>query len=425
MTKMIEVRPVGDGDPLEDPTLSRELAQKYLIWDAFVGGQRRVDVHPLVLSHELHEAARAAAEGVVRTIGRVAHRAHDDEKERAAYNFHPDVTRLASASRASDDMAAMMRVDLLLDENGQWRACEINADCPGGHNESVGLPRLARAAGFMAGANPTNVVELLCARIAKLAEMPDRSRGAVALLYATAYAEDLQVCALLQRKLGEMGIKALLASPTAPRARRGQVFIGSTPIRVMYRYFPTEWMEGQRNVSGIAEAVASGKVKTLTGFGHIYTQSKFAFTRAWHHEAAMDEADRAVLQRHIPYSLDLAAVPRDELVANRAAWVVKRSMGRVGDQVFVGKLFAQDDWIPLVDEIREARAGGQVWLAQRFVRQRPIATPWGDRFVTLGAYLQDGVFAGYFARITRDSHVSHDALCVPVFHLPRATERAA
>ncbi len=424
-TKLIEVRPVGEGDPLEDPTLSRELAQKYLIWDSFVGGQRRVDVHPLVLSYELHTAAVEAAEGVTRTIGRVAGLAHGDERERAVYNFHPDVNRLAAASLAGGDVASMMRVDLLLDENGDWRACEINADCPGGHNESLGLPRLARAAGFMAGANPTNVVEQLCARIKQLAELPEGGHGAVGLLFATGYAEDLQVCALLQRKLADVGIRALLAAPTAPRARRGQIVIGNTPVRVLYRYFPTEWMEGQKNVAGIVEAVAQGRLKTLTGFSHIYTQSKFAFTRAWHHEEALDANDRAILHRHIPYSVDLLTVPREDLVANRADWVVKRSMGRVGDQVFVGKLYAEDDWIPLVDEIREARASGQVWLAQRFVRQRPIATPWGDRYVTLGAYLQDGHFAGYFARITRDSHVSHDALCVPVFHLPRSSSEMA
>lgn len=419
----IEVRPVGDGDPLEDPTLARELAQRYLIWDAFVGGQRRVDVHPLVLSHELHAAAASAAEGVVRTIGRVAALAHHDDRERAVYNFHPDVTRLASASLAGGDMASMMRVDLLLDETGEWRACEINADCPGGHNESVGLPRLARGAGFMAGVNPTNVVELLCGRLKQLALLPDGTHGTVALLYATAYAEDLQVCALIQRKLEEVGVRSVLASPTAPRARRGQVFVGGTPVRVLYRYFPTEWMEGQKNVNGIVEAVATGRVKTLTGFGHIYTQSKFAFTRAWHHEEALSAHDREVLHRHIPQSFDLASVPRDELVRDRANWVVKRSMGRVGDQVFVGKLYAEDDWIPLVDEIRAARESGQVWLAQRFVRQRPIPTPWGDRYVTLGAYLHEGTFAGYFARITRESHVSHDALCVPVFHLPELREK--
>ena len=68
-----------------------------------------------------------------------------------------------------------------------------------------------------------------------------------------------------------------------------------------------------------------------------------------------------------------------------------------------------------VDHALACAARGERWIAQRFVRQRPLPTPWGDRFVTLGAYVLDGRFAGYFARITPQSHVSHDALCVPVF----------
>jgi hypothetical protein len=92
-------------------------------------------------------------------------------------------------------------------------------------------------------------------------------------------------------------------------------------------------------------------------------------------------------------------------------------MGRVGDQVFVGSTYARDDWTPVVDQIREQRTKGEVWVAQRFVPQRPVPTPWGDRYVTLGAYVLEGRFAGYFARITPQSHVSHDALCVPVFAL--------
>ena len=65
-----------------------------------------------------------------------------------------------------------------------------------------------------------------------------------------------------------------------------------------------------------------------------------------------------------------------------------------------------------------------MWLAQRFVRQRTVPTPWGNRYLTLGAYVQNGRFVGYFARITPRSHVSHDALCVPVFHLHSAHSRA-
>jgi len=126
---------------------------------------------------------------------------------------------------------------------------------------------------------------------------------------------------------------------------------------------------------------------------------------------------------HVPYTLDLADLTREELITRRKDWVVKRSMGRVGDQVFVGELYAEDDWIPLIDQFREARAEGQVWLAQRFVRQRTVPTPWGNRYLTLGAYVQNGRFVGYYARITPRSHVSHDALCVPVFFAPSRGER--
>ena len=63
-------------------------------------------------------------------------------------------------------------------------------------------------------------------------------------------------------------------------------------------------------------------------------------------------------------------------------------------------------------------AAGGSWIAQRFVEQAPLPTPWGPRFVTLGAYVLDGRFRGYYARITPHSHVSHDALVVPVFVAP-------
>jgi glutathionylspermidine synthase len=413
----IEVRPIAAGDALSEPTLARELAQRYLIFDAYVAGARRVEVQPLVLPLAMHESAVRAAESVVATVGGVAARAHTDPAERARYGLSDEVIRLAAASYDAGDDAALMRVDLLLGEDGQWRACEINADCPGGHNESVGLPKLARAAGFMAGRNPTMMLENLTARLASMARANEAGEGggAVGLVFATAYAEDLQVCAIVQRMLEQAGTRALLVPPTAPRYDSGALRVAAEPVSVLYRYFPAEYMEGQRNLDGIVQAIRDRRVRTLSSFSHIYTQSKYAFARAWAHHASLDAADRAVVEKHVPQSSDLAAVPRDRLIHEREQWVIKRAYGRVGDEVFVGPLFSNGDWASLVDDVRAMRSAGQSWIAQRFVRQRPIPTPWGDRYVTLGAYVLDGRFVGYFARITPDSHVSHDALCVPVF----------
>ncbi len=412
----IEVVPIAGFDSLNDPSFARDLAQRFLVWDAFVGGRRRVEIAPLLLPHALHQAAMRAAEDVAGAVGRVTDLAHTDARERDHYGFDADTLRLAAASRAAGDDAALMRVDLLLDEHGVWKACEINADCPGGHNESLGLPRLARSAGFLSGFDPTRVVERLVARLRTLAD-----GGAVGLLHATGYAEDLQVCALVARKLELEGTRAILAPPTAPTMRGDALAIRGEPVRVLYRYFPTEWMSGQRNVEAIARAVETRRVRTLTGFSHVFTQSKLAFARCWTRIASTEHpaSDREIWRTHLPETHDLRDVDRETLARHRVDWVIKRALGRVGEEVFVGELFDDDrEWAALLRHVLERALRGERWIAQRFVRQLPIPTPWGNRLVTLGAYVLDGRFAGYFARVTPRSHVSHDALCVPVFALP-------
>ncbi len=92
-----------------------------------------------------------------------------------------------------------------------------------------------------------------------------------------------------------------------------------------------------------------------------------------------------------------------QVAQQRATWVVKRAMGRVGDDVFVGQLCSDEEWGPLLGQVLQRVAAGECWIAQRFVEQMPVPTPWGDRLVTLGAYVLDGRFVGYFARITSNT----------------------
>jgi hypothetical protein len=396
------------GDPMREAAVLRDLADRFLLWDAHVGGRRRVESTPLVLSRAMHESAVRAAEGIVRAVGEAASRAHVDATERRRYGFDDDTLRLAAASHAGGDGAALMRVDLLLDANGEWKACEINADCPGGHNETVGLPRLARMAGFGGGYDPSRVVEGLVARLESLAD-----GGTVGIIHATGYAEDLQVCALVARALEARGTRTVMTTPTAPSMRGGDLCVHGEAIRALYRYFPIEWMSGQRNVDVIARAVVQGRLRTITSFAHVFTQSKLAFARSWETSSPGD-----AVRRWLPETHEVRDVSRSALAGHRADWVVKRAMGRVGEEVFVGELF--DDhgaWDALVDEVRSLADRGESWVAQRFVPQLAVPTPWGPRLVTLGAYVLDGAFAGYFARLSPRSHVSHDALCVPVFTL--------
>lgn len=417
----IRVAPLAVRDPLALPGLETELVHRWLVWDAWTAGQRRVDLHPLVLGADLDDRARAVAAEAWRLVSDAADRAAGDDAERARYGLHPDVERLARAARAGGDRGTIARVDLLLREDGELVACEVNADCPGGHNETVALPRLARAAGFREdAADPTDVAGRLADRLVACSGGPGSPRGLVALAYATAYAEDLQVCALLERLVRERGGRAVRIAPTMLASLGGGDGVGvrGERVAVLYRFYPIEHMAEQRNLGAIADATAAGALVSYASFASIHAQSKVAMARAF-------AADAVAAARVFPETRELDPADAPRLVAERAEWVVKRDLSRVGDHVFVGALAPPEEFAEIVADVGVACANGQRWIAQRFVPQRPLATPWGERLLTLGVYLLDGAFAGYFARLSRTSHCGHDALVLPVFVEPAGRQAAA
>lgn len=405
------VEPLAVADPLGLPSLEHELQHGWLVWDAWVAGRRRVDLHPFVLSGAAHRDAVNVAQRAWSLVSDSAARAAAEPAESARYRLHPDVERLAAASRTAGDVGSIARVDLLLRDDGRFVACEVNADCPGGYNETLALPRLARAAGLRRGTDPTRVAGRVADWLVERSGGPGSPKGIIALAYATGYAEDLQVCALLERLVHERGGRAVRVAPTAlARSSDGAaVEVKGERVSVLYRFYPVEWMAGQKNIDAIVHATASRELVSMSSFSCIHAQSKLSMARAFVH-------DPRAAAEVFPETFAFAEVSREALDAERTSWVVKRDLSRVGDHVFVGALAAPEEFRDIVAEVAAAEADlGQVWIAQRFVPQASIPTPWGPRLVTLGVYLLDGAFAGYFARLSPTSHCSHDALVLPVF----------
>lgn len=415
VSTMARVVPLPCEDPLAMPGISQSLAHDYFIWDAFLAGQKRVDLHPLVIRPELAERAERTALLVVKSIDAVAAVALESDEESSLYRLAPEVAMLASASHAGGESSALMRVDLLLGDDDQWFACEVNADCPGGHNEAYGLPRLTRSLGYSRGQNPTRVLEELAMELIALSGGKGSPKGLIAITFATAYADDLQVCALVERAVNERGGRAVrVPFPSLREDGDGVAFRGQR-VSVLYRFLPLEFMEGGKNVDAIGRALERGTLASVSRASAIYAQSKFSFARAW---AMADELPPLVgraIERYLPESYDLGQMDDAKLLAERKDWVLKRAFGRVGDEVLVGSLLSDEEWTHSLKLVRAHAAIGEVWIAQRFVPQRPLGTPWGNMLVTLGVYVLGGRAQGYFARVTPESHVSHDALVLPVF----------
>lgn len=384
----------------------RAVLEGALVWDAHVGGRRRVAAEPLVLSPARHADAVRKASEARSLVFRAGERARTDPALRARYRLAPDVARLAEADTGTR-ARALTRVDLLLGEDGRFVACEVNADCPGGHNETLALPRLARLGGYRGGFDPTCVVAALADELVALAGGQGSPRGVVAVTYATAWAEDLQVAALVVRAVEARGGRAVRVGFSQLRAKPDGVFVRGERVAVLYRYLPLEYMTGEA-MGDLADAIARGQLDVVNPASVIHAQSKLSMACLWEWAPSLAEGI-------FPETRAFAGMDPERLVRESDAWVLKRDLSRVGDHVIVGAMVGPEAFAAAVRDVVEDEEAGAVWVVQRHVAQEWLPTPRGLELLTLGVYFLGDTFVGYFARLSPTRLCTHDAVVVPVF----------
>lgn len=291
-----------------------------------------------------------------------------------------------------------------------WMLSEVNADVPGGYAEASGFASLvaeqypgARAAGDPAGA----LAESIRRRIG--------NAGPVALVHATAYADDAQVMRFLERRLGACGVRAVAASPTHLRWSEGRARIEGSwhrgGIAAIVRFFPAEWLENIPRAQSIPY-FAGGAIPHTNPASAMLVQSK-RFPLVW------DRLETAVpaWRRFLPETVD----PRDAK-GDGDGWVLKPAFGRVGEGV--GVLGVTGD--VALRKIRwRARTFPSAWVAQRRFEAIPWRTRSGTYYPCVGVFVVDGRVAGAYGRMAARPLIDERALDVAVLVEGGASDLAA
>lgn len=81
-------------------------------------------------------------------------------------------------------------------------------------------------------------------------------------------------------------------------------------------------------------------------------------------EGLLDDADRALVERHVPWTglLDVGMAASEPLRAQRERWVLKRADSFGGQHVVVGRVTGAQEWAEAIE--RSAREGG--WIVQEY-----------------------------------------------------------
>ncbi|HUP50250.1 MAG TPA: glutathionylspermidine synthase family protein [Thermoanaerobaculia bacterium] len=376
----------------EQAGIIRDLRFRYFKWDAFTGGVCRVVPETMVLSRSTHEEIVRIVETLSRALERFERRVGSEGETLRRLGIPGALDPLMGGE--DDETLQIARYDLFLTEEGRWMVSEFNEDAPGGFNETAGLPELL---GDLGG-GLTWEGDLCRHLLAAL-----RPYDSIALLYATAYAEDLQHMLILERWLEAAGHRTVLASPEHLRAGLGRPRVLGTPIDAAFRFFPGEWMPRLPNIRTWLKVAA--RLPVMNPLRRLVRQSKSMFA-LWREEAFLDPEDRRLVDEHCPWteSFDPDKVPM--LVEERERWVLKGAFGRMGDSVVIGTLVTEKEWS---ESLARAALSPRDFCVQERFAVRPLAFEQGALYPTVGAYVVNGRFAGYYSRAAARPLITHEA----------------
>lgn len=380
----------------------RALNFEYFKWDMYLNGTCRVLPESIVLSRQTHAHLVGITEAFAALMRRFETAARRDTRLIEDLGIDPALSPILAAQSGQEP--AFGRADFFLTPDGDWVLSEFNEDAPGGFNEAVGIHELlgeAELGGCRAG-------DLKAALVRAFAHCEG-----VGLIFATAFSEDLQHCAVLEKWLRESGHRTARAAPDHLRCRRSGVYLGDRRVEGMFRFYPGEWLGLLRNLGDWIKALP--RLYLMNPPVRLLSQSKKSFG-TWRTGAVLNAADRILAGQYCPTTeaFDPAQVLRYR--RDRENLVLKRAFGRMGDAVVMGPLASMPEWdAALAFAVAHAR---EFAVQERFLVQ-PLAFSEGILYPTIGVYTVNGRFAGYYSRVAPQPFITHEA-----YHVATVLEAA-
>ena len=388
-------------EPEEVMRALRSIQFRHFKWDIFHRGDTSILPEALVLTPEEHARLTEAAEEVWAALREVEALVSSDEELLEGVAV-PENLRGAVQSQRKDN-PRVTRCDFHLTEKGQWVISEFNDDVPSGFGECTGLAQELsqnwpnRFAGLEFRGDLRSAVE------ESMSDWPS-----IGFIHATGHSEDLQHVALVKEWLAEAGHTTVLGSPSNFRVEDSKAFVFDTPVDAIFRYYPGEWIAELPNVEDWIQAASF--LPIMNPLSSLASQSK-RFYASWdEHNLDLTDTSRRWLDKYLPKSVYLSNLSAEEVLKNPKRWVLKGAFGRMGKTVRIGPLMPKKKWAQAVQEAFEVP---HMVVAQKRFDTAPLWTSRGMGYATVGVYLVDGRFAGYFSRIDKGPLIDYDSWHVP------------
>jgi glutathionylspermidine synthase len=403
---------------------ARAITADGVITDPWLDGVPRFREEPIVLEAAAWSAMTRAAEELASVYNELGQIVADDPTLLESFFMMTPLQRAMWAC-SQPLWHGIARADLFLTRDGIAMA-ELNCDTPTGEAEAVVLGRIARAARPELE-DPNAALEAsFCAMLRELGRRElahPRGNGdieTIGIVYPTEFTEDLSVIRLYKRWAETVATRVVLGSPYNLELTDDGLTLFDVPIDLVLRHYKTDWwgerasawddevLSDEEPLSGplgaVLECCVERRVSVVNPFGSVLAQNKRAMAFMWERIHRFSTRSQSVIQRHVPVTSRFESMHKEQLRAQKDAWVLKSDYGAEGEEVVVGRFTTDETWQASLDHARKGH-----WIAQR--NFEPMGE--GGAVTNFGVYVIAGSAAGVYAR-TQVGPTDDRALSVPV-----------
>lgn len=167
-------------------------------------------------------------------------------------------------------------------------------------------------------------------------------------------------------------------------------------LDVILKLFPTEFSYEIKNIEDILEVFDKGKVLLLNDPRIIGVQAKGLYAYFWdmirNNSTKLKDTDKEIIKKCIPYTEILTRKNIDKVLANKDDYVIKSSLGRYSQEVYIGKCYEEKTWKEQVKAVLES---GKIHIVQDLIDIREeytYAPDYDNRNTPIIAYGNYGLY---------------------------------
>jgi glutathionylspermidine synthase len=226
----------------------------------------------------------------------------------------------------------------------------------------------------------------------------DKDNFTIALLCSSSRAEETHLMMLFKELLQTEKIRFIICNNTNFEYINDSIYSFGEKIDVIVRLYPTEYLGEVSCFPEILKLFEKEKLLLLNDPRVIIGQCKNLYTYLWklvrEGDTRLSKREIDVIKKSLPYTELLNIDNIQRAIENKDRWVIKPVYGRYSIDVFIGKLYSEEEWVECIDYIVQASKSGKCFILQEFCEIREDTAPYCDGIFTrkVKAFANLGIF---------------------------------